>query len=126
MTDALGAIEAAIADVTKARAALRKKKSERVSASEEIDQLKSVSFAWFQTHRPIVTAHASGPNLDDVDAHYRRIMDSTSRRTTRVSFSDSLQNARRALVEVRGFVATHLHAVPSPTSIQTADIPPNF
>src|SRR5439155_13376811 len=126
MTDALSAIEAAIAEVTKARATIRKQKSIQVSSAEEIDQLKSVSFAWFETHRPIVAAHGSHPDLSDVDSCYRVIMDSTGRRAARATYSDALLNARRFLVELRSFVATNLHALHIGPSAHTADTVPNF
>jgi hypothetical protein len=126
MTDALGAIEAAVAEVTKARSAIRKKTSQRVSAQDEIDRLKSVSFAWFETHRPIVAAHPSTPDLSNVDSYYREIMDGTGRRTTRGNYSQSLLNARRSLLELRSFVATHLHAAPPASAVPTVDTPPNF
>src|SRR5438876_10506638 len=126
MTDALGVIEAAIAEVTKARASIRKKKSKQVSAADEIDQMKSVSFAWFETHRPCVAAHGSQPDLSDVDACYRTIIDSTGRRAARATYSDSLLKAKRSLVELRSFIATNLHASPSASSTPTADTPPNF
>src|SRR6266567_7458087 len=126
MTDALGAIEAAVAEVTKARIAVRKKTSQQVSAEDEIDRLKSVSFAWFETHRPIVAAHPSTPDLSNVDSCYREIMEATGRRTTRSNYSQSLLKARRSLLELRTFVATHLHASPSPGVAPTVDTPPNF
>jgi hypothetical protein len=126
MTDALSAIESAIAEVTKARASIQKKKSKQVSAEDEIDRLKSIAFAWFETHRPNVAGHPSQPDLSNVDSAYRAIMDATGRRTTRASYSNSLLAARRSLLDLRSFVATHLHASPSPTTTATLDIPPNF
>jgi hypothetical protein len=126
MTDALGAIEAAIGEVTKARASIRRKKSKQVSAADEIDQLKSVSFAWFETHRPCVAAHGSQPDLSDVDACYRTIMDSTGRRAARVTYSTLLFRARRSLLELRSFVATNLHILRPGDATDTVDTPPNF
>jgi hypothetical protein len=125
MTDALGAIESAIAEVTKARAAIKKNKSKQVSAENEIDRIKSVAFAWFESHRPNVAAHGSKPDLSNVDSCYRTIMEATGRRTTRASYSSSLLTVRRSLLDLRSFVATHLHVLP-PSSMPTLDIPPNF
>src|SRR5205823_9242532 len=101
MADAFGAIEAAIAEVTKARASLRSRKSKQVTAAGEIDQLRSVAFAWFETHRPPAAAHPSQPNLLEIDSSYRLIMDSTGRHAARKTYSDALLNARRSLVDVR-------------------------
>ena len=52
MTPALTAVEAAITEVTKARISIRKRAAKQVSSADEIDLLKAVAFAWFQTHRP--------------------------------------------------------------------------
>lgn len=59
MADAIGAVEAAIREVSKARQSVMRQKSKQVSSADEIDQLKSVAFAWFQSHQPIVKAHPS-------------------------------------------------------------------
>jgi hypothetical protein len=126
MTDALGAIESAITEVTKARAAIKKSRSKQVSAENEIDRIKSLAFAWFETHRPNVATHGSQPDLSNVDLCYRTIMDATGRRTTRASYSSSLLAARRSLLELRSFVATHLHVSPPSTAAPTLDIVPNF
>jgi len=125
MTDALGAIEAAIVETTKARTSLQRKRSKHVSAAEEIDQLKSVSFAWFETHRSRVAAHPSQPSLSDVDSSYRTIMDSTGRRAARATYLRSLVAAKRSLVQLRSFIATNLHAVAASATL-TVDAPPNF
>jgi hypothetical protein len=125
MTDALGAIESAIAEVTKARAAIKKSTSKQVSGENEIDRIKSLAFAWFESHRPSVAAHPSKPDLSKVDSCYRTIMEATGRRTMRASYSSSLLAARGSLLELRSFIATHLH-VPAASSAPTLDTAPNF
>lgn len=126
MTPALTAVEAAITEVTKARASIRKKTTKQVSSVDEIDLLKAVAFAWFQTHRPHVVAHPSNPDLSGTDSSYRTIMDATGRHTTRARYSESLLSARHSLVEVRSVIATNLHATSSATTSHTSDAPPNF
>lgn len=126
MTDALGAIEAAIAEVTKARSSIRKKSSTQVSAAEEIDLLKSVAFAWFETHRPNVNGHGSRPDLSAIDSAYRLIMDSTGRRASRTLYSASLLHTKRLLVDLRSFVASNLHVAPLLAATPTVDTPPTF
>ncbi len=126
MTDALTALEAAIAEVNKGRSSIRKKKSKQVSSADEIILLKSITFAWFKTHRPCVAQHPSQPDLSAVDSAYRTIMDSTARRAARATYSDSLLTAQRSLVQVRSFIATNLHALPSVSASSTTDVVPNF
>jgi hypothetical protein len=126
MTDALGAIEAAIAEATKARASVRKQKAKQISAVEEIDQLKSVSFAWFETHRPRVIAHPSKPDPSAVDLAYQTIMGSTARHAARATYLDALLKAKRSLAELRSFVAANLHRSPPGSPTHTSDLPPDF
>lgn len=126
MSDAFSAVEAAINEVTKARHSVTKEKSKQVFSRDEIDQLKSVAFAWFQTHRPVISSHPSQPNLSDVDLAYRTVMDSTGRHASRTTYADALRDAKRSLVETRGFVATNFHATPVAAANTTNDAPPNF
>jgi len=125
MADALAAVEAAIREVTKARQSVMRGESKQVSSRDEIDHLKSVAFAWFQSHQPIVKAHPSQPDLSDVDLAYRTIMDSTGRHASRTTYADVLHDAQRFLVEIRGFIAANFHAVPVVIA-NTNDAPPNF
>jgi hypothetical protein len=125
MADALTAVEAAISEVTKARQSVMRKRSRQVSSGDEIDRLKSVAYAWFQSHQPIVKAHQSQPDLSDVDLAYRTVMDSTGRNASRTTYADALRDARRSLVEVRGFIVANFHAAPVGVT-NTNDVPPNF
>lgn len=122
MADALISVEAAIGEVTKARLSVRKKKTKQVFSADETDQLKSVAFAWFQTHRPPIASHASQPDLSEVDSAYRTVMDSTGRHAARATYSDALLVAKRSLVEVRSSIAANFHA----SYVATDDVPPNF
>jgi hypothetical protein len=126
MADAFTAVDAAIGEVTKARYSVRKKKTKQVFSADETDQLKSVAFAWFQTHRPIIAAHLSQPDLSEVDSAYRTVMDSTARHAARATYSDALLNAKGSLAEIRSFIAANFHAAPIAGANTTNDAPPNF
>ena len=126
MADALTVVEAAIREVTTARQSVMRGDSKQVSSVYEIDHLKSVAFAWFQSHQPIVKAHPSQPDLSPVDLAYRTIMDSTGRHASRTTYVDSLRAAKNSLVELRSFIAANFHAVPIATANATNDAPPNF
>ena len=130
MADAFTAVEAAIGEVTKARRSVSKRRSKQVTSADEIDHLKSVAFAWFQTHRPHIASQPSPPNLSDVDAAYRSVMDSTGGFAARTTYSQALLKAKRALVEVRGLIITGLHSSALSTdksgAAHTTNAPPNF
>lgn len=126
MADALAAVEAAISEITKARQSVKRGKSKQVSSGDEIDHLKSVAFAWFQSHQPIVKAHPSHPDLSNADLAYRTIMDSTGRYASRSTYVDALRDAKTSLVEIRSFIAANFHAAPVAITNTTNDAPPNF
>lgn len=126
MADALAAVEAAIVEVTKARHSVTRNKSKQVSSGDEIDNLKSVTFAWFQSHRPIVNAHPSQADLSNVDSAYRKVMDSTGRCASRTTYADALLDAKHSLVEIRGFIAANFHVAPVAGANTTNDAPPHF
>lgn len=126
MADALAAVEAAISEVTKARQSVTRGKSKQVSSGDEIDHLKSVAFAWFQSHQPIVKAHPSRPDLSNADFAYRTVMDSTGRYASRNTYVDALRDAKTSLVEIRSFIAANFHAAPIAVANITNDAPPNF
>ena len=125
MADVLAAVEAAIREVTTARQSVMRGRSKQVSSGDEIAHLKSVAFAWFKSHQPIVKAHPSQPDLSDIDSAYRIVMDSTGRYASRSTYSDALRDAQRSLVEIRGFIAANFHAIPAVVA-NTNDAPPNF
>jgi hypothetical protein len=130
MSDALGDIEGAIREVTKARLSVTRKKTRQVSAGPEIDRLKSVAYAWFQTHRESVANHSSHPDLAQVDAAYQAVMQATGKFASRKTYGNALKDAKQALILVRIQVATTPNvlslSVPTTSAGQDADPPPNF
>lgn len=125
MADALAVVEAAIREARKARQSVMRGKSKQVFSREEIDHLKSVAFAWFQSHQPVIKTHPSQPELKGVDLAYRAVMDATGRYASRTTYVDALRDAHECLVDVRSFIAANLHAKPVVVAI-TNDVPPNF
>jgi len=125
MADAFSAIESAIGEVSKARQLVGKKRAKQVSTGDEIDQLKAVAFAWFQTHRHIVAAHSSRLDLSGVDSAYQVVMKSTARHAARSTYLDALFRAKHKLVDLRSLIALAPSTIPSGTTA-TSDTPPNF
>lgn len=130
MSDALVDIEASIREVTKARQWVTRKKTRQVSSGADIDRLKSVAFAWFQTHRGPAANHSSQPDLARVDAAYQVILKATGKYASWKTYADALRDAKLALVAVRNQVATTPNVVslaaPTTSAGQDADPPPNF
>jgi hypothetical protein len=123
MGDALAHIEAAIAEATKARASVTRSSTRQVRSAAEMDQLKAVAFAWFQTHRPLIAA--SSADLSVIDGAYHGVLEATARLSARTTYADALRLAKAALVDVRKGVATAL-ANPPAAIATTPESPPGF
>jgi hypothetical protein len=127
MGDALAEIEAAITEVTKARQSVMRRSSKQVFSGEEIDRLKSVAFAWFQTHRPSIADHPQRPDLHSVDAAVQSVMKATGCHAARRTYTKALQEAKEAMVVVRSVIAATPNAPQQTTAVpSTTDAPPNF
>jgi hypothetical protein len=123
MATAVDALDAAIDELTKARSLTNRIRGAQVRGAETRAVLKSTSYAWFKTHRPIVEAGASSVDLSDVDKHYKTVLDSTERSAAKRTYLASLAAAKAALVEVRSAVLT-LPILPAAAS--TDDLAPDF
>lgn len=121
MSSARAELEAAMREVTQARKVIARGKTKQVTSADEIDQLKAVSFAWFETHRPVVNAGLDGSLVTEVDAAYKTILSATSRAAARSTYLGALKEARVALANT----LTN-SAVPAAAPRPTTDAPPDF
>jgi hypothetical protein len=120
-------IETAIDEVTKTRQSVMRRRSKQVTSADEIDRLKSVAFAWFQTHRQLLAEHSSCPDLSAVDSAYQEVMEATGRHAARTTYIKALARAKQALLPVRSFVAgAPASGIGLPTVDQTTDEAPSF
>jgi hypothetical protein len=127
MGNALNEIDSAIDEVQKAHRWVKARTTRQVSAVEEINRLKSVSYAWFQTHRPSVADEPPRPDLSAVDAAYRTVLEATGRHASRKTYEEALRTAKQELVAVRSLVATMPASLPVVTGRSgSTDSPPNF
>lgn len=122
MAGVLQQLDAVLSELKRARAAVAKKKSIQVTSAEELDYLKSIVYAWFQTHRPVAAGYADNAVLADADEVYRRILNSTGRSAARATYRRALGEAADAICQIRSFVAT---ALPRPNG-GPADEPADF
>lgn len=114
-------IELAIAEVDRARKRVAGIRSKQVTQANAIDYLKSMSYAWFRSHRPKVESEAPSTNLNEVDEHFQRILDATGKASARTTYTSALNDAKAALVSLRAM----LLVAPPPTSGQL-EPPPDF
>jgi hypothetical protein len=122
VSSATESVDAAIGEVSKARALVSRIRSKQVRGDDQLASLKSVANAWFHTHRGLVVA--AGPRIDltAVDDAYNSVLDSTARSASRKTYLDSLKQAKEALVVVRSALLT----ARLPTVPNSDDIVPDF
>src|SRR5437879_3194435 len=123
MPTASEAIDAAIQEALTARAIVSKLKGKQVGGVDALASLKATALAWFNTHRPVVSAGASNLDLVAADMHYTTILNSTAKFAARQTYLDALRDAKAALVTMRTAVLT---APATPTVGNTDDLAPDF
>jgi hypothetical protein len=126
MDVALAEIGAAIEEVTKGRQSIMRRKSKQVTSADEIDRIKSIAFAWFQTHRRRLSSRPSCPDLGTVDSAYQTVMEATGRHAARTTYSKALRTAQTALIALRSYVATAPLPTALPDKAQATDDVPHF
>src|SRR5882724_7906946 len=106
MPTASDAIDAAIRAGTTARSLISKINAKQVTGVDAIASLKSTALAWFNTHRPIVSAGTFDLDLATADRHYTTILNSTARHAARQTYLDALKDVKKVLVTMRATVLT--------------------
>jgi hypothetical protein len=124
MNGALEALDQALSDANNARRRVGARKSTQVSVGEETDYLKAIAYSWFRSHRSLLGGRVTQDYLRDVDAPYRRILDSTEIRAARRTYLRALSDAKKALVSLRGEILTVERKPPSPASDPAPDFSP--
>jgi hypothetical protein len=98
------AVDEALEEVQKARKRVAKGRSKQVTKADEVDYLKAVSYAWFNTHRKVLLGANPQLPMEEVDSAYRKVLDSTARTAARTTYVEALRAAKRALAALRAQV----------------------
>jgi hypothetical protein len=123
MSTAIEAVDAALHEVTTARGLISKLRSNQVRGVDQLAGLKSLAYAWFNSHRITIDAKPSGVDLTAIDDAFQTILNSTTRSAARTTYLGALTRAKNALIELRASLLT----VRPPSNIQNSDdIVPDF
>jgi len=95
-----------LSDVERARKRLGKGRSKQVTRLDDVDYLKSVSYAWFNSYRKVVLPDVSESSLKKVDDAYRQVLNSTAKNAARATYVTALKRAKSALTALRADVLT--------------------
>lgn len=117
------AIDAAIIEVTTARARVNKVTSMQVRGVDDVATLKATAQTWFHTHRPTVASGAPHADLSTVDDNYRDLLNSTSKHAAKNTYLGILKCTKAALIGLRDAVL--VAPLPAPIA-NTDDLAPDF
>lgn len=125
MGDPIEHVEAAIAEATKARDAIKRSRQRQVTSVEETSRLKALAFAWLRTHRTSVESVGS-VDLSEVDATYQRVLEATGRKAARTTYVSALKEAKDALIALRTQVTMLVAKPRAEASRSPSEAPPAF
>lgn len=94
-------IESCISEIEKARRRVAKIRGRQVTRADDRDYLKSVAYAWFHSHRPILAQSLSEDAFDNVDREIKSILEATARQAAKTTYIAALKNAAGALTSLR-------------------------
>lgn len=114
-------IDACIREVEKARNRVARIRSKQITAADDKDYLKSVAYAWFKSHRPVLTAALQDEQLSAVDTQLRIVLDATSRSSAKTTYLTCLRDAKKELAALRSVAL-----VPRPSVSAAPDALPDF
>ena len=110
-------------EITKARALVAKNNARQVRNADQRDLLRSVGYAWFKSHRPVVQQYLSSTaQLSPVDNEYRLVLDGSEKHSARGTYLAALKAAKNHLLALRAELV--VAAVPAKTDEQPPNLSP--
>lgn len=122
MATAIDSLDAAIREVTNARVLVSKIRSNQVRGVDQLAALKSISYAWFNTHRLVINNDPTF-DLSAIDDAYQTVLNSTDRSAAKATYLGALTRAKSALVDLRSLLLT---APPRLGNLSSDDQVPDF
>lgn len=114
-------IEACFREVERARNRVSRIKTKQITSADDRDYLKSVAYAWFKSHRPLLVSSISEDAIQPVDIELKAVIDATARSSAKTTYLAALKRAKDALASLRGHVL-----VPPRSSPSATEPPPDF
>jgi hypothetical protein len=121
MSGTLDPIEACFREVERARARVSRMNTRQITKADDRDYLKSVAYAWFRSHRPLLIPVIGEEALEPVDLRLKTILEATDRSSAKTTYLASLKDAKDALASLRGAALVTPRSTPS-----ALELPPDF
>jgi hypothetical protein len=103
MSAALDALDAALQEVTPVRSLISKIRSKQVRGSDQLAGLKSLAYAWFNTHRKTIERDG-GADIGAIDDAFQTVLNSTERSAAKATYLGALTRAKNALIATRTII----------------------
>lgn len=118
---AADAITTALSELQRARDNVRRSAHRQIRSVEQRAALRSLAFAWFQSHRKAVAPVVDVQLLTAANTAYQTILDATEKNSAKATYLGAMAAAKTALLDLRAhfFVADD-----TPTTV--ADAAPDF
>ena len=91
-------IEACFREVEQARNRVSRMKAKQITNADDRDYLKSVAYAWFNSHRPSLVTTIGEDALEAVDLALKAVLDATARSSARTTYLAALKKTDRKSV----------------------------
>lgn len=88
--------------VERARTNVQNAGHRQIRGLEERAALKSLAFAWFNSHRPSMLALLGADDLEEADRHFRVVLDATDKNAAKATYLEALKSSKGALIVLRG------------------------
>jgi hypothetical protein len=121
MSVALDALDAALQEVTTARTLISKIRSKQVRGSDQLASLKSLSYAWFNTHRKTIETDRE-VDIGPIDDAFQTVLNSTDKSAAKATYLGALTRAKNALIATRTEVLKNRRSV----VLSSDDAAPDF
>jgi len=122
MSDHIESVDSFMRAVDRAEKRTKRRKSRQVHRDDERDFLRSIAYAWINTHRPALEARFPNAALASVDAEFRIVLDATSKYAARTTYVGALKRAKAQLAAARS--ASLLP--PKADAAHASDVLPDF
>ncbi|MGH8200467.1 MAG: hypothetical protein ACREVO_08900 [Steroidobacteraceae bacterium] len=98
------AVEASLREIEQALKRVSKQSGKQITKAADRDYLKSVAYAWFETHRRPLDGIVQDEVLKSVDTPLRAVLDATARSSAKSTYLAALKEAKGAVTSLRGAI----------------------
>lgn len=121
MNAAHASLDAAVNEVTKLRAVLKRSSSSQVQSADELGLLKATALTWFNNHRKSLAPAVGDQVIRAIDGSFAALLQMGDRRPSRGKCNTLLKDIRSQLSSVRAQAAN-----PPSGETKTTEQPPDF